>query len=35
VRCSNIDAFANLGVTLLRVTTVNGSGCLGRRLEDP
>jgi hypothetical protein len=35
VRCSDIDAFANRGVTLLRVTTVNGSGCPGRRLEDP
>ena len=35
VRCSDIDALANLGVTLLRVTTVNGSGCPGRRLVDP
>lgn len=35
VRCSDIDAFANRGVTLLRVTAVNGSGCPGRRLEDP
>jgi hypothetical protein len=35
VRCSDIDAFANRGVTLFRVTTVNGSGCPGRRLEDP
>jgi hypothetical protein len=35
VRCSDIDAFANRGVTLLRVTTVNGSGCPGRRLVDP
>jgi hypothetical protein len=35
VRCSDIDAFANRGITLLRVTTVNGSGCPGRRLEDP
>ena len=34
-RCSDIDAFTNRGVTLLRVTTVNGSGCAGRRLEDP
>jgi Leucine-rich repeat (LRR) protein len=34
-RCSDIDAFANRGVTLLRATTVNGSGCAGRRLEDP
>ena len=35
VRCSDIDAFVNRGATLLRVTTVNGSGCPGRRLEDP
>lgn len=35
VRCSDIDAFAKRGVTLLRVTTVNGSGCPGRRLVDP
>ena len=35
VRCSDIDAFANRGVTLLRVTTVNGSGCGSRRLVDP
>ena len=35
VRCSDIDAFANQGVTLLRVTTVNGSGCGSRRLVDP
>ena len=35
VRCSDINTFANRGVTLLRVTTVNGSGCAGRRLEDP
>jgi len=35
VRCSDIDAFANRGVILLRVTTVNGSGCAGRRLVDP
>jgi len=35
VRCSDIDAFVNRGVTLLRVTTVNGSGCPGRRLVDP
>ena len=35
VRCSDIDAFANLGVNLLRVTAINGSACPGRRLEDP
>jgi len=35
VRCSDINTFANRGVILLRVTTVNGSGCPGRRLEDP
>lgn len=35
VRCSDIDAFENRGVTLLRVTTVNGSGCGSRRLVDP
>ena len=35
VRCSDMDTFANRGVTLLRVTTVNGSGCAGRRLENP
>jgi len=35
VRCSDIDAFARLGVDLLRVTAINGSACPGRRLEDP
>jgi hypothetical protein len=35
VPCSAMDAFANLGVNLLRVTAVNGSACDGRRLEDP
>jgi len=33
--CSDMDAFANLGVDLLRVTAINGSACVGRRLEDP
>ena len=32
--CSDMDAFANLGVNLLRVTAINGSACDGRRLED-
>jgi len=35
VRCSDMDAFANLGVILLRVTAINGSACTGRRLADP
>lgn len=35
VPCSDIDAFANLGVNLLMVTALNGSACDGRRLEDP
>ena len=35
VRCSDMDAFASLGVDLLRVTAINGSACPGRRLEDP
>jgi internalin A len=35
VRCSDMDAFTNLGVNLLRVTAINGSSCPGRRLEDP
>ena len=35
VRCSDMDAFDRLGVTLLRVTAINGSACDGRRLEDP
>ena len=34
VPCSDMDAFANLGITLLRVTSINGSACDGRRLED-
>ena len=34
VPCSDMDAFANLEVTLLRVTSINGSACDGRRLED-
>lgn len=34
VPCSDMDAFANLGVNLLRVTSINGSACDGRRLED-
>ena len=34
VPCSDMNAFANLGVTLLRVTSINGSACDGRRLED-
>ena len=33
--CSDMNAFANLGVDLLRVTAINGSACVGRRLEDP
>jgi hypothetical protein len=35
VRCSDMDAFTNMGVDLLRVTAINGSACAGRRLEDP
>ena len=35
VRCTDMDAFASLGVNLLRVTAINGSACPGRRLEDP
>jgi len=35
VRCSDMQAFANLRVNLLRVTAINGSSCPGRRLEDP
>jgi hypothetical protein len=35
VRCSDMNAFANLGVNVLRVTAMNGSSCPGRRLEDP
>ena len=35
VPCSTMDAFARLGVNLLRVTAINGSACPGRRLEDP
>ncbi len=35
IPCSDMDAFANLGVDLLRVTAINGSACGGRRLEDP
>ena len=35
VRCSDMAAFSNLGVNLLRVTAINGSSCPGRRLEDP
>lgn len=35
VPCSTMDDFANLGVNLLRVTSVSGSACEGRRLEDP
>ena len=34
VPCSDMDAFANMGVQLLRVTAINGSACAGRRLED-
>ena len=35
VRCSDMDTFAARGIDLLRVTTINGSACAGRRLEDP
>ena len=35
VRCSDIDAFANMGIGLLVVTTINGSDCAGQRLTDP
>ena len=35
VRCSDMDAFEDKGVTLHRVTALNGSACAGRRLEDP
>ena len=35
VRCSDIDAFANMGIDLLRVTAINGSASAGRRLTDP
>ena len=35
VRCSDMDAFTNKGINLLRVTSLNGSACAGRRLEDP
>jgi hypothetical protein len=35
VPCSTMDEFASLGVVLLRVTSVSGSACEGRRLEDP
>ena len=35
VRCSDMNAFENLGATLLRVTAINGSSCPGRRLTDP
>jgi hypothetical protein len=35
VRCSDMVAFSDKGVHLLRVTSLNGSACAGRRLEDP
>ena len=35
VRCSDIDAFANMGIGLLVVNTINGSDCAGQRLTDP
>ena len=35
VRCSDMDSFSNKGINLLRVTSLNGSACAGRRLEDP
>jgi len=35
VPCSDMEAFANLGVNLLRVTAINGSACPGRRMVDP
>jgi hypothetical protein len=34
VPCSEMDAFARLGINLLRVTAINGSACANRRLED-
>ena len=35
VLCSNIDASANMGIDLLRVTAISRSACAGRRLTDP
>ena len=35
VLCSNIDASANMGIGLLRVTAISRSASAGRRLTDP
>jgi len=35
VLCSNIDASANMGIDLLRVTAICRSASAGRRLTDP
>jgi Leucine-rich repeat (LRR) protein len=35
VPCADIDELERKGVTMLRVTALNGSACAGRRLQDP